>query len=264
MELDNNFYTRALTRGTPQGGVLSPLIWNINFDSILEELNKGPIKVIGFADDAAILIAGIDPKTMVQKIQTPINKIVAWGAASGLAFNPSKTVAVFFTNKQDKISSYTRVKVNNLPIKYSEEAKYLGIALDSKLTWTSHVKNKVAKAKRLLFAIKSCVHRNVGPRLDITRQAFKTLVVPVLSYGSHVFANNLNKTHRMDLEKLSRLACLSLGSVPRSTPTSTMEILYNLRPLDLELEATAIKTFSRINKCAHLIGLRGLKYYEKS
>jgi retron-type reverse transcriptase len=64
MELDNNFYTRALTRGTPQGGVLSPLIWNVNFDSILEELNKGPIKVIGFVDDAAILITGIDPKTM--------------------------------------------------------------------------------------------------------------------------------------------------------------------------------------------------------
>jgi hypothetical protein len=96
MELDNNFYTRSLTRGTPQGGVLSPLIWNVNFDSMLDELNKGPIKVIGFADDAAILITvtGIDPKTMVQKIQTPIDKIVAWGAASGLAFNSSKTVAV--------------------------------------------------------------------------------------------------------------------------------------------------------------------------
>lgn len=30
---------RKLTRGTPQGGVLSPLAWNLVFDSFLELFN---------------------------------------------------------------------------------------------------------------------------------------------------------------------------------------------------------------------------------
>jgi hypothetical protein len=37
MELDNNLYTRALTRGTPQGGVLSPLIWNLNHKAGIQD-----------------------------------------------------------------------------------------------------------------------------------------------------------------------------------------------------------------------------------
>jgi hypothetical protein len=42
-ELDGKFYTRELKTGCLQGGCLSPLIWNVNFDSILKKLNKGPI-----------------------------------------------------------------------------------------------------------------------------------------------------------------------------------------------------------------------------
>jgi hypothetical protein len=48
-------------------------------------------------------------------------------------------------------------------------------------------------------------------------------------------------------KQLNRLAALSLGSVPRSMPTITLEVLYNLRPLDLELEYIAQKTHSRIS-----------------
>ena len=33
---------RSLTRGTPQGGILSPLVWNIVFDSLLDGLERIP------------------------------------------------------------------------------------------------------------------------------------------------------------------------------------------------------------------------------
>jgi retron-type reverse transcriptase len=81
-KLNNNSYTRKLTRGCPQGGVLSPLVWNTNFDPILEELNVKPVKVIGFADDACFLITGHDPTWMVDRIQPYINKMVEWGTRS--------------------------------------------------------------------------------------------------------------------------------------------------------------------------------------
>jgi hypothetical protein len=79
LELDGKFYTRELKTGTPQGGCLSPLIWNVNFDPILKKLNKKPVKVIGFADDALFIITGHVPEVMVRHMQPYINKIVAWG-----------------------------------------------------------------------------------------------------------------------------------------------------------------------------------------
>jgi hypothetical protein len=107
-ELNNNFYTRALKKGCPQGGVLSPLVWNTNFDPILEKLNVKPVKVIGFADDACLLISGHDHICMVNLIQPYINKIIEWGTKSGLKFNENKTVRVvaMFTHKRTPRREY--------------------------------------------------------------------------------------------------------------------------------------------------------------
>jgi hypothetical protein len=230
-ELDGKFYIRKLKTGCPQGGCLSPLIWNayVNFDSILKKLNKGPVKVIGFADDALFIITGHVPGVMVRRMQPYINKIVAWGKRSGLEFNSSKTMAVLFTRKMLKDSDYLeKIIINDEQIDFSDEAKYLGVVLDSKLTWNSHIKAKVIKAKRLLFAIKNSIAKTVGPKPSIVGNAFKTLVVPMVSYACHLFADKLNNiTPQKELSRLNRIACLSLGSVPPSTPTATMGILFN-------------------------------------
>jgi hypothetical protein len=181
-------------------------------------------------------------------MQPYINKIVAWGKRSGLEFNSSKTMAVLFTRKMPKDSDYLKkIIINDEQIDFSDEAKYLGVVLDSKLTWNSHIKAKVIKAKRLLFAIKNSIAKTVGPKPSIVRNAFKTLVMPMVSYACHLFADKLNNvTLQKELSRLNRIACLSLGSVPPRTPTATMGILFNLMPLDIEMEKIAIKTYCRI------------------
>ena len=42
-----------LSKGTPQGGVLSPIVWNINFDGLIEIFDGGPVFAVGFAYDLA-------------------------------------------------------------------------------------------------------------------------------------------------------------------------------------------------------------------
>ncbi len=49
---------KFLTRGTPQGGVLSPIAWNIAFESLLHIFSKGQVKICGFADDACLITTG--------------------------------------------------------------------------------------------------------------------------------------------------------------------------------------------------------------
>jgi hypothetical protein len=129
MELGDSRFSRKLVVGAPQGGVMSPTVWNINFDPILKKLNTNkPVKVIGYADDALIMITGHVPEVMVKRIQPSINAMVDWGVQSGLKFNHSKTQVVLFTNK--KAREYrAKVTINDLPIDFSAEAKYLGIVL---------------------------------------------------------------------------------------------------------------------------------------
>jgi hypothetical protein len=107
--------------------VLSPIVWNINFDEILKKLDQKPIKIVGFADDSVLLITGIDPSMMVGLIQPALNDIVAWGHESGLEFNASKTMVSWYTNKKLKINTLPRVKIGGISIDPVNEVKYLGM-----------------------------------------------------------------------------------------------------------------------------------------
>jgi len=71
--------TRKLRLGTPQGGVLSPLMWNLVFDSLLEKFEEGRVMCCGYADDAALLIAGDKPHFLVDQMNRAIDKALEWG-----------------------------------------------------------------------------------------------------------------------------------------------------------------------------------------
>jgi hypothetical protein len=78
------------------------------------------------------MITGHVPEVMVRRLQPSINAMVDWGTKSGLKFNHSKTQVVLFTNK--KAREYrAKITINDLPIEFSAEAKYLGMTLDSRL-----------------------------------------------------------------------------------------------------------------------------------
>ena len=51
--------TRRVRRGTPQGGVLSPVIWNVVFEPLLKAMNVHGF-VTGFADDGSVIVTGTD------------------------------------------------------------------------------------------------------------------------------------------------------------------------------------------------------------
>jgi retron-type reverse transcriptase len=50
--------TVKTTRGCPHGGVLSPLLWSLVIDELLNDLHRQGYEVIGFADDLVITVRG--------------------------------------------------------------------------------------------------------------------------------------------------------------------------------------------------------------
>ena len=60
-------------------------------DSLLKEFQSGPVKAVGYADDIIIMASGIDMRISANNIQLALDKIIDWGKAKGLVFNPAKT-----------------------------------------------------------------------------------------------------------------------------------------------------------------------------
>ena len=90
----------SLAKGTPQGGVLSPVCWNVIFDDLLSRVETGPVQAVAYADDLCLLATGLNPQTLVDTIQDSLNAAMEWGREASLTFHPKKSEAMLFHRKR--------------------------------------------------------------------------------------------------------------------------------------------------------------------
>jgi len=72
--------TRNVSRGTPQGGVLSPLLWALVVNKLLSLLEEAGTKVVAYADDVVILLQGKFPQTLCNLMKTALSTLSRWTA----------------------------------------------------------------------------------------------------------------------------------------------------------------------------------------
>jgi len=60
LEIHGIYIKRKFYKGCPQGGILSPLLWNLTLNQLLKNANLDENFLQAFADDLSILIQGID------------------------------------------------------------------------------------------------------------------------------------------------------------------------------------------------------------
>ena len=132
-------YTHTITVGVgfPQGGVCSAKFWIIAFNEAIEIINEYGVTGQGFADDCGPMIGGDNTHEMYKSMQRMLNKLYHWGEGKNLKFNPTKTVAVLFSKKHKPKQKF--LKLGGKFIKHETEVKYLGVTLDKRLSWRTHV-----------------------------------------------------------------------------------------------------------------------------
>ena len=74
-------------------------------------------------------------------MQSVLNQLVSKSREANLTFSPEKTVALVFSPKKRKIM--TRLYISSNKLKTVETARYLGVTIDSSLSWTPHINQKL-------------------------------------------------------------------------------------------------------------------------
>jgi len=230
---------RRPRRGSPQGGVLSPTIWNIIMDELLCTFPSGGMKAVGYADDVILMVKGKDPYTMANLMNRCLGKVATWGHKNGLLFNPAKTVATLFSKGRTRYN--INLKMDNTRLELSDQMKYLGITLTRTLNWATHIKERVRKAIATMQVAKSIVGQKWGLTPSKVYWVYSAMARPVITYGSIVWAHKISPIMKKHLDRVQRLALLAITSSMRSTPTTGMEVVLGLLPLDLHAQAEAVK-----------------------
>ena len=76
-----------------------------------------------------------------------------------------------------------------------------------------------------------------------------TMVIrPSILHGALAWwSKAMQKTTKTQLGRIQKMACLAITGAMKSTPTTGMEILLNLTPLDLVIQAEARMALYRLN-----------------
>lgn len=238
--------TAWVIRGCPQGGVLSPLLWSLVIDSLLVEMNQERFYTQGYSDDGVTLIAGKFLGTIGEVMQTALNRVQKWCQDRGLSVNPSKTEMVLFTRKRN-VQDLVAPDFFGRSLRLTNQVKYLGVTLDSKLLWTPHVTTKVEKAIRALWQCRRMVGRCWGLSPRIAHWMYTVIVRPMVLHAAVVWWTATQKvTLQKELTRLQRLACMMIAGAVRTTPTAALEVLFDLAPLHIVAEKEAMAAAYRM------------------
>ena len=237
--------------GCPQGGVLSPFLWNIVLDSLLITL-ESLSHLIAFADDLAIILLGFCLTTLRDLGQQYLSICNNWCEANGLKLNALKTKVIIFSRKHN-LQLPRPINLHGLNIEFCKTVKYLGIKLDSKLNWQEHIQTTAQKCTKILFASKKMIGDRWGITPDKIIWIYNSIIKPIITYACVTWAPRvLNQQSKLNhLSKPGNL-CLLMATGARSTSSQeALHQLFSLLPTTLELEKEALLQALRLKSLDH-------------
>ena len=148
VKVNGSFSSRkGLTRGIPQGPVLGPLLFNIFINDLLLFIQNSDI--CNYADDTTIYFYDNNLDNITHRLENDCNVTLQWLADNFMKLNADKCHLVLGQRCDDPVT----VKIGNTDVVNSSEEKFLGVHIDSKLSFDRHVSKLSQKASNKLYAL---------------------------------------------------------------------------------------------------------------
>ena len=234
-----------LARGTRQGGLTSPFMFNLIYQDVVDEINclNGGIKIgntsfniFCYADD---LLLTSTTASGLQKLITYVNDRIC---NLGLSFNVQKTSCIIFGKNYLVEPSWS---LNNCNIAIVNDINYLGATLCNKPDMSAvHVKTRISKCRKAFYSLQSVGMCNNGVEPKVISYLWKTAIQPILMYGAESFQQR--RKNVMDMIKIqSRLVKSSLGLKKYFHSTPLLAALF-IPKIDTVLNTQTLQLFNSI------------------
>ena len=231
-----------LSRGVPQGDPLS-------CDLFLVFINDIPLTMPGvdhgmFADDPSVWMSDPLPPLLFARAQCILRGVEEWGNRWQTRFAPMKSNYTLFSN-----SGYIpncQLKLYGTVVPYSANPKVLGVTLDSKLSFTTHIHNIVERSTNRLRLLKALTSRRWGANRNVLRLLYVQYIRPVMEYMAPVWLPFVSEPCLHRLQKIQNQAVRVATGCLVSTPSPHLNVELNVPPIRLRLLQLCLAFYHRV------------------
>ena len=142
------------------------------------------LNFIQFADDTSVFMTHDDPHTLMENFNQELQKLFDWLLVNKLVLNVNKTKYMVFTKRN--IEYNFEIKIGNEYIERVSSLKFLGVTIDSALSWHEHIGvicNTVSKSIGVINRLK------FFPQ-SILKLLYNAIILPHLNYCNIAWANS--------------------------------------------------------------------------
>ena len=241
---DTNAFSPEI--GLPQGGKLSPLLWNLFYQPLLKLLDKHSdgfkinnlpwkITAVAYADDLTPV------STTKEDFQKQLDIIYSFLAFHGMKMNPTKShILTNIKSSQENFPTNKSFKLGNTFIESIKEPTEITRILG---TWISFDNNTSATRKHALAAFHKAINVMQSKRFEgpMISNLIQSTIVSTLVYRlQHV---PITKTDAQHINVHIRSAIRKCTNLPKSTNLSifqTKDLLINIKLIEETLDGRAI------------------------
>jgi hypothetical protein len=225
--------------GVPQGSVIGPILFLMYINDLPDEIGA---TVRLFADDT-IAYMTMTGENDAASLQHDLDKLAAWEDKWQMKFHPDKCSILRIT--RSKTPLMYNYQLHGHVLKSETNSKYLGVTIDNKLCWNTHISNICRKANSSLAFLRRNLQIN---QQQIKSSAYTTLVRPQLEYAAAIW-DPYTKVKQLELEMVQRRAARYVCRI-YEREASVTEMIEQLGWRSLEQRRADLR-LTLLYKCIH-------------
>ena len=221
---------RSLEYGVPQGSVLGPILFLVIINS-LDTLNLNG-KLFMFADDISILYSASDVNRLMAKAAEDCDQVWKFLKSIRLSPNAKKTKVLIFKTKVDFPGGAFDLSVDSHHIEIVDCVKFLGLNIESDLSWSTQVSGVLASLRPIILALSRL--RRLLPR-SYLRTIYFSLVQSRFSYLLFIWGRS-TKAILQPLITIQNWAVRTLFGYSSYHPVKDMYRSNRILPVELYVQ----------------------------
>lgn len=194
----------VIERGVRQGCVLSPILFNLYSEMLIQEaledttgvkINGECIKTIRYADDTAVVA------TSQLELQTMISRIHQMCEKYGMSLNIKKTKVMIISKKKEHMpQNILNITVDGHLLEQVKDYTYLGSVIDENSKCFTEVRKRIGMAKTSFWKCKEFLRRDLS--MSLRKRLLECYVKSVASYGCEAWTFSTEIRNRINALQL--------------------------------------------------------------